>query len=145
MWELLPDSATVHAIVQWLVLVIVVLLALGVGTFALALGAMGLEKVKREGKKLLGQPEVLALADGIANLNVTRLHQMMDDPNDALILLLAQRLRQDPAGMVKTIDGAFTIFGQAQLIWPQIKEALGLVTPPKPAEGLQNEELSTKQ
>lgn len=135
LWELLPDSGMVQAIVRWLALAIVVLFALGAGSFMLALAAMGLDKVKREGKKLLGQPDVLALAEGIAALDMTNIHQYVDDPNDALILLLAQALRQDPSGMVKRIDGAFTVFGQAQLIWPQIKEALGLVTLPKAPDG----------
>ncbi len=130
MWEILPDSGTVQAIVQWLVFVVIVLLALGVGFFALALGAMGLDKVKREGKKLMGRPDVLAVAEGIAAVDVTGLHKYVDDPNDALILLLAQALRQDPSGMVKQVDRVFTVFGQLQMIWPQIKEALGLVTPP---------------
>lgn len=134
LWELLPDSGTVQAIVQWLVFVIVVMLALGAGFFALALGAMGLDKVKREGKKLLGRPDVLALGDGIASVSTVPLHHWVDDPNDALIILLAQALKQDPAGMVKQVDRVFTVFGQLQMIWPQIKEGLGLVTPPKPPE-----------
>ena len=135
LWELLPESGTVQAIVQWLVFVVVVLLALGAGFFALALGAMGLDKVKREGKKLLGRPEVLTLAEGLAAVDVTGLHRYVDDPNDMLILLVAQALRQDPAGMVRQVDRVFTVFGQLQMIWPQIKEALGLVTLPKDPEG----------
>ncbi len=134
LWELLPDSGTVQAVVQWLVFVVVVILALGAGFFALALGAMGLDKVKREGKKLLGRPDVLALAKGLAAVDVTGLHRYVDDPNDALILFFAQALRQDPAGMVRQVDRVFTVFGQFQMIWPQIKEALGLVTPPKEPE-----------
>lgn len=135
MWELLPDSNTVHAIVQWLAFVVVVMLALGAGFFALALGAMGLDKVKREGKKLLGRADVLALGDGIASVSALPLHHWVDDPDDALIILLAQALKRDPAGMVKQVDRVFTIFGQLQMIWPQIKEGLGLVTPPKEPEG----------
>ncbi len=135
LWELLPESGTVQAIVQWLVFVVIVLLALGAGFFALALGAMGLDKVKREGKKLLGRSDVLTLTEGIAAVDVTGLHRYVDDPNDMLILLIAQALRQDPAGIVKTIDGTFTIFGQLQMIWPQIKEGLGLVAPPKAPDG----------
>jgi hypothetical protein len=135
MWQLLPDSSTVHTIVQWLVFVIVIMLALGAGFFALALAAMGLDRVKREGRKLLGRAGVLAVANGVATLNMLPIHQYVDDPNDALILLIAQALRQDPAKTVKTIDGLFTVFGHAQLIWPQIKEALGLAAPPKPPEG----------
>ncbi len=134
LWELLPESGTVQAVVQWLVFVVVVVLALGAGFFALALGAMGLDRVKREGKKLLGRPDVLAVAEGIAAVDVAGLHRYVDDPNDMLILLLAQALRQDPAGMVKQVDRVFTVFGQLQMIWPQIKEALGLVTPPKEPE-----------
>ncbi len=133
LWELLPDSGTVQAIVQWLVFVVVVVLALGAGFFALALGAMGLDKVKREGKKLMGRPDVLALTEGIAAVDVAGLHKYIDDPNDALILLVAQALRQDPSGMVKQVDRVFTVFGQLQMIWPQIKEGLGLVTPPSEA------------
>jgi hypothetical protein len=129
LWELLPESGTVQAIVQWLAFVVVVLLALGAGFFALALGAMGLDKVKREGKKLLGWADVLAVAEGLATVNITNLHQYVDDPNDALILLFAQALRQDPSGMVKQVDRVFTIFGQLQMIWPQIKEGLGLIAP----------------
>ncbi len=134
LWELLPESGTVQAVVQWLAFVVVVVLALGAGFFALALGAMGLDRVKREGKKLLGRPDVLAVAEGIAAVDVTRLHQYVDDPNDLLILYLAQALRQDPSGMVRQVDRVFTVFGQLQMIWPQIKEALGLVTPPKEPE-----------
>ncbi len=134
LWELLPDSSTVQAVVQWLVFVVVVILALGAGFFALALGAMGLDRVKREGKKLLGRPDVLTVAEGLAAVDVTGLHRYVDDPNDMLILLLAQALRQDPAGMVRQVDRVFTVFGQLQMIWPQIKEGLGLVTPPKEPE-----------
>ncbi len=130
LWELLPDSGTVQAIVQWLVFVVVVILTLGLGFFALSLGAMGLDKVKREGKKLLGRADVLALGDGIASMDTIPLHHWVDDPNDALIILLAQALRQNPAGMVRQVDRIFTVFAQIQTIWPQIKEGLGLVTPP---------------
>jgi len=130
MWEILPDSGTVEAIVKWLAFAVVVMLALGIGFFSLAFGAMGLDKVKREGKKLLGRTEVLAFAEGLAAVDAASVQRYVDDPNDALILLIAQALRQDPAGTVKRIDGAFTVFGQLQSVWPQIKEGLGLDTPP---------------
>ncbi len=104
------------------------------GFFALALGAMGLDRVKREGKKLLGRPDVLAVAERIAAVDVTGLHRYVDDPNDTLILFFAQALRQDPSGMVKQVDRVFTVFGQLQMIWPQVKEALVLVTPPREPE-----------
>ncbi len=140
LWELLPESGTVQAVVQWLVFVVVVMLALGAGFFALALGAMGLDRVKREGKKLLGRPDVLAVAEGLAAVDVAGLHRYVDDPNDMLILFFAQALRVlvpslDPAGMVRQVDRVFTVFGQLQMIWPQIKEALGLVAPPKEPDG----------
>jgi hypothetical protein len=72
------------------------------------------------------------VAGELAAVDVTGLRRYVDDPDDLLILLIAQTLRQDPAGMVKRIDGAFTIFGQLQMIWPQIKDGLGLTTPPVP-------------
>lgn len=130
MWEILPDSATVHAILEWLLFAVLVMFALGIGFFALAFGAMGLDKVKREGKRLLGQPELLAAAEGLAAVNVAGLRKYVDDPNDMLILLITQTLRQDPAATVKWIDGAFTVFGHLQSIWPQIKDALGLTGTP---------------
>ena len=133
MQEILPDSQLALNILRWLAFAVLVMLALGAGFFSLALGARGLDKVKREGKKLLGRSEVLTLADGLATVEVTNLHQYVDDPNDALIMLLAQALRQDPARTVKRIDGAFTVFGQLQSIWPQVKEALGLREPPEDA------------
>jgi hypothetical protein len=130
MQEILPDSQLALNILHWLAFAVLVMLALGAGFFSLALGARGLERVKREGKKLLGHSEVLTLADGLAAVEVTSLHQYMDDPNDVLIMLIAQALRQDPTRTVKRIDGAFTVFGQLQSVWPQIKEALGLREPP---------------
>jgi hypothetical protein len=136
MWEILPDSGTVRAALEWLAFIVLVILMLGVGFFGLAFGAMGLEKVKREGKKLLGRADVLALGDGIASVNTLPLHHWVDDPNDALIILMAQALRQDPVGMVKQVDKLFTVFGQLQLIWPQIKDGLGLTTLPREARPL---------
>ena len=129
MWEILPDSGTVRAALEWLALAVVVILMLGVGFFGLAFGAMGLEKVRREGKKLLARADVLAVGDGIAAVDPLPLHHWVDDPDDALIILMAQALKRDPAGMVKQVDRVFTIFGQLQMIWPQIKDGLGLNTP----------------
>jgi hypothetical protein len=89
MWEILPDSGTVRAMLEWLAFVVVVILMLGVGFFGLAFGAMGLEKVRREGKKLLGRSDVLAVAGELAAVDVTGLRRYVDVPDDVLILLIA--------------------------------------------------------
>jgi hypothetical protein len=123
--------------IQGTLLVLGTIVALGIGLFALAFAAMGANKVKQEAKRLLGKGDVLQLLDGLATAPLGSAHCLVDEPTDALILLIAQAFKQDPAYMVKRIDTTFVLLGKLQGFWPQIKDALGLteVQPPKPPEG----------
>ena len=123
--------------IQGTLLVLGTIFALGIALFSLAFAAMGANKVKQEAKRLLGKGEVLTLLDGLATAPLDSAHRLVDEPTDALILLIAQAFKEDPTALVKRIDQGFLLLGKLQQFWPQVKDMLGLteVQPPKPPEG----------
>ena len=124
------DMATLKEVAQFFALVLLVIVGIASTIGLLALVVFAANKLKTEGQKLAGKyPGVLSTIELAADFDVSKLESYVDDPNDMIIMLLAQALKGDPKLIIERIDQGLDVLAKIQDVWPDLKDKFGIVTP----------------